>query len=70
MNSVLIILIEYIIIAIAIYILLNHVELTFYKKDGEEIEPSPKLKKLILIRISLFWIITIPAIVIRQWRGN
>lgn len=67
MNNILIILAEYIIIAVITYIILNHVELSFYK-GSKEIEPSSKVKKLILIRVSAFWIITIPLMIISQWR--
>ena len=67
MNNILIILAEYIIIAVVTYIILNHVELSFYKED-KEIELSPKMKKIVLIRVSVFWIITIPLMIISQWR--
>lgn len=67
MNNILIILAEYIIIAVVTYIILNHVELSFYKED-KEIELSPKMKKIVLIRVSAFWIITIPLMIISQWR--
>lgn len=67
MNNILIILAEYIIVAVIVYLILNHIDLVFYK-DGEEIEPSSKVKKLVLIRVSAFWIISIPLMIINQWR--
>lgn len=67
MNNILIILAEYIIVAVVVYLILNHIDLIFYK-DGEEIEPSSKVKKLVLIRVSAFWIISIPLMIINQWR--
>ena len=67
MNNILIILAEYVIVAVVVYLILNHIDLVFYK-DGEEIEPSSKVKKLVLIRVSAFWIISIPLMIINQWR--
>lgn len=65
MAELKVLLIEYFFIAIIVYIVLHFLNLAFYDND-QEIKVDERTKKWIYFRISFFWILEIPKIIVEN----